>query len=266
MFSDAGPAVRWVGNERGFAGDPCWATLDAAGRYPGCDSKGLNPGERQGAQWIPAECDVSIRPGWFYHPKEDSRVKTPTQLLDIYYKSVGRGACLNLNIPPDRRGQIADPDIHSLRAFRHILDATFATNLAANAHITASNVRDSSKQFAAENVLDPNRETYWTTDDGTPNPELVLDFGKPITFNVVSLREFLPLGQRIDAFALDRWENGAWLEFAAGTSIGNHRLIRCAHLNTSKIRLRIAQAAACPALSEFGVYSEPSVPDEAESN
>lgn len=257
MFSDAGPDIRWVGNERGIAGDPCWATLDPTGRYPGCDSKGLNSGERQGTQWLPAECDVSIRPGWFYHPNEDSRVKTPAQLLDIYYKSVGRGACLNLNIPPDRRGQIAEPDIRSLRDFRHILDATFATNLAANAHITASNVRRGSNQFAAQNVLDANRETYWTTDDAALNPELVLDFGKTTTFNVVSLREYIPLGQRIDAFALDRWENGNWLELAAGTSIGNHRLIRFARLNASKIRLRITRAAACPALSELGVYSEP---------
>jgi alpha-L-fucosidase len=162
-----------------------------------------------------------------------------------------------LNIPPDRRGQIADPDVRSLRGFRQILDATFATNLAADARITASNVRGNSKQFAAENVLDANPETYWTTDDAAPNPELVVDFGKPSTFNVVSLREYLPLGQRVDAFALDRWENGAWLEFASGTSIGNRRLIRCAQLNSSKIRLRITQAAACAALSEFAVYSEP---------
>lgn len=265
MFSDAGPDVRWVGNERGIAGDPCWATLDPTDRYPGSDSKGLNSGERQGTQWIPAECDVSIRPGWFYHPKEDSRVKTAAQLLDIYYKSVGRGACLNLNIPPDRRGQIADRDVRSLRAFRKILDATFATNLAEKARIIASNIRGNSKQFAAENVLAGNRDTYWATDDTAPNPELVLDFGNTITFNIVSLREYLPLGQRIDAFALDRWENGNWLEFAAGTSIGNHRLIRSARLSTSKIRLRITQAAACPTLSEFGVYSEPPIANHAES-
>src|SRR6516225_1101973 len=110
MFSDAGPDFRWVGNESGVAGDPCWATLNVAGRYPGGKSEGLNSGERPGTDWIPAECDVSIRPGWFYHAKEDQRVKTPGKLLDIYYKSVGRGACLNLNIPPDRRGQIHDED------------------------------------------------------------------------------------------------------------------------------------------------------------
>lgn len=100
------------------------------GRRPGGSSEGLNSGERPGTDWIPAECDVSIRPGWFYHAREDGKVKTPAQLLDIYYASVGRGADLNLNIPPDRRGRIPDPDAQSLREFRRVLDATFARNLA----------------------------------------------------------------------------------------------------------------------------------------
>ncbi len=132
MFSDAGPDFRWVGNESGIAGDPCWATLDMSkpGRVPGGINEGLNSGERPGTAWLPAECDVSIRPGWFYHASEDGRVKTAAQLEDIYYKSVGRGACLNLNIPPDRRGQIHGDDVAALRAFRALLDATFAHDLA----------------------------------------------------------------------------------------------------------------------------------------
>ncbi len=160
MFSDAGPDFRWVGNEAGLAGDPCWATLDLTrpGRYPGGSSEGLNSGERPGTAWLPAECDVSIRPGWFYHASEDSRVKTPAKLLDIYYKSVGRGACLNLNIPPDRRGLIPENDRKSLEEFRRILDATFGTNLAAGAKLTASNIRaGGAKPFAPANLLDGDR-------------------------------------------------------------------------------------------------------------
>lgn len=257
MFSDAGPDIRWVGNEEGKAGDPCWETLNRDQRYPGGTSHGLNSGERPGTDWIPPECDVSIRPGWFYHAKEDSKVKTPAQLLDIYYKSVGRGACLNLNIPPDRRGQINENDVRSLQGFRQILEATFAKNLAKGARLKASNVRANARKFAPENLLDASRDTYWATDDSVTAPELVCDLGRPTTFNVVSLREFLPLGQRIDAFTLDQWKDGNWTEFAKGTSIGNHRLIRCdAPLTTQKVRLRITQAAACPALSEFGLYSE----------
>ena len=257
MFSDAGPDARWVGNERGIAGDPCWATLNAERRYPGSDSKGLNSGERPGTGWIPAECDVSIRPGWFYHASEDTRVKTPGQLLDIYYQSVGRGACLNLNLPPDRAGRIHENDIRALREFRRVLDATFATDLVRDAKPTASNVRSHAKQFAAANVLDQKRDSYWTTDDDVTTPDLILDLRRPVTLNVVSLREYLPLGQRVDSFALDCWEDGRWVEFAKGTSIGNHRLIRGNRITTSKVRLRITQAAACPALSEVGLYAEP---------
>ena len=257
MFSDGGPDYRWVGNESGIAGDPCWETLNAAGRYPGGSSAHLNSGERPGTHWMPAECDVSIRPGWFYHAKEDAQVKTPQKLLDIYYKSVGRGACLNLNLPPDRRGRINENDIRSLAEFRHILDATFARDLAHGAKLTASNTRGRAKQFAANNLLDHKRGTYWATDDNVTTPELVLAFSKPITFNVVSLREYLPLGQRVDGFALDQFKDGQWAEFAKGTSIGNLRLVRGDSITTEKVRLRITQSPVCPSLAEFGLYAEP---------
>jgi alpha-L-fucosidase len=257
MFSDGGPDFRWVGNENGIAGDPCWETLNLAGRYPGGPSASLNSGERPGTDWVPAECDVSIRPGWFYHAKEDSRVKTPSQLLNIYYKSVGRGACLNLNLPPDRRGRIHENDIRSLAEFRRILDATFANDLAKGAKVTASNTRGGARQFAARNLLDHKRDTYWATDDGITTPEVVLELGKPVTFNVISLREYLPLGQRVDAFALDQFKDGGWVEFAKGASVGNLRLVRSDPLTTDRVRLRITQAAACPALAEFGLYAEP---------
>ena len=104
MFSDAGPDVHWIGNERGTAGETFWDTLNPAGRCPGSDKAGLNSGERDGTDWIPGECDVSIRPGWFYHASQDAKVKTPEQLLDLYFKSAGHGASLLLNLPPDRRG------------------------------------------------------------------------------------------------------------------------------------------------------------------
>jgi alpha-L-fucosidase len=257
MFSDAGPDVRWVGNEDGIAGDPCWATLNAKGRYPGGSNAHLNSGERPGTDWLPAECDVSIRPGWFYHAKEDGRVKSPQKLLDIYYKSVGRGACLNLNLPPDRRGLIHEDDIRSLTEFRRILDATFAKDLAQGAKLRASNTRGGARQFAPKSLVDHRRDTYWATDDGVTTPELVLSFGKPITFNVVSLREYLPLGQRVEGFALDQFKDGQWVEFARGTSIGNHRLVRGDYVTTDKVRLRITQSPVCPALAEFGLYREP---------
>ncbi len=257
MFSDIGPDFRWVGNEQGIAGDPCWATLNLEGRYLGGPVPGLNSGERPGTDWVPAECDVSIRPGWFYHSKEDSAVKTPDELLNIYYASVGRGCCFNLNLPPDRRGRIHENDLKSLREFRKVLEATFARDLAKDAKLTASNTRGSDPRVGTQNLTDGRRETYWSTDDSRAVSEVVLDFGKPVTFNVVRLREFLPLGQRISVFALDAWDAGQWREFFKGTSIGSQRLVRTRNISTSQIRLRIVRAPACPAISELGVYAEP---------
>jgi len=254
MFSDVGPDFRWVGNESGIAGQPCWATINIGDGVPGGNQPHLNQGERPGVDWVPAECDVSIRPGWFYHAAQDEQVKSPDQLLDIYFQSVGRGACLNLNLPPDRRGRIHENDVKSLRGLRRLLDDLFATNLAAHATLTPTNVRGEHSAFAVRNLVDGDRDTYWATDDEVATPQLVIDFGKPVPVRVVSLREYLPLGQRIEAFSIDRWHDGQWVELVKGTSIGNLCLLRTEPVTTERLRLRITQAPVCPALSELGIY------------
>ena len=258
LFSDAGPDIRWVGNERGSAAETSWATLNSRDFVPGrADQTRLNHGDRPGADWVPAECDVSIRPGWFYHPQEDARVRSPQNLIDIYYASVGRGASMLLNLPPDRRGRISENDEASLREFRRIIDATFAHDLAQGARVTASNVRGGDSRFRPQNVIDGKRDSYWSTDDPVHTPELVLDLKHDVTFNVVRLREYLPLGQRVEAFAIDVWRDGRWTEFGKGTSIGNCRLVRHAPVTTSKVRLRILEAPVSPAISELGLFAEP---------
>jgi alpha-L-fucosidase len=258
MFSDAGPDARWVGNESGYAGETCWATINSEGMLPGhADSDLLNRGSRPGTHWIPAEVDVSIRPGWFYHASEDKDVKSVDHLLTIYYESVGRGANLIVNLPPDRRGQIHETDAQRLREWRRILDATFAVDLARGATATADNTRGDDARYAPAHVVDGNPNTYWSTDDSATTPQLVLDLHKPVTFSVVRLREYIPLGQRVDSFALDRWKEGGWEEFASGTSIGAQRLVRVAPITTDKVRLRITKAAVCPTISEFGLFAEP---------
>jgi alpha-L-fucosidase len=137
IFSDVGPDVRWVGNERGIAGDPCWATYDPVGADGGPASPGdvrekeSPAGHRHGTHWLPAECDVSIRPGWFWHERENARVKTPAQLIDLYYKSVGRGANLLLNVPPNRDGLLSPEDVASLKAFGEWRKTTFGKPVAA---------------------------------------------------------------------------------------------------------------------------------------
>jgi len=256
LFSDAGPDIRWVGNERGIAGDPCWSTLNRDDFAPGrADEARLNRGDRPGSHWVPAECDVSIRPGWFYHADEDSKVKSAVALVDLYYLSAGRGASFLLNLAPDRRGQIPDVDVNSLREFRRILDATFAKDYAQGARVSASDTRGPG--FSPRNVIDRRLDTYWTTADQVKTPELILQLNREQTFNVVRVREYLPLGQRVEAFAVDIRKDHEWREFARGTSIGNCKLVRAEPVTTTKVRLRITQAAVCPAISEFALFAAP---------
>ncbi len=257
MFSDAGPDVRWVGNEAGQAGETCWATVRRGEAVPGAaDPKVLNVGVRDGNAWIPAEVDVSIRPGWFYHASQDNAVKTVDQLLDIYYASVGRGCNLLLNIPPDRRGQIHPADASALKQWREVLDRTFAVDFARGATVQGP-TRGGDSRFAPNHVVDGDRETYWATDDDGTTAELILELPRTATFNVVRVREYLPLGQRVDAFALDWWDGTKWQEFASATSIGPQRLLRTAAVTTSRVRLRVTKAAACPAISEVGLFRSP---------
>jgi len=268
IFGDVGPDVRWVGNEAGHAGETCWATYTPhapeAGKEPGNgftkDEEGTE-GHRDGKYWIPAECDVPLRPGWFYHKDQDEKVKTPDSLFNLYFKSVGHGACLDLGLSPDRRGLLSDNDVKSLKEFGDILKRTFATNLAKGATLKASNVRGGSQaKFGPARLLDNDRYSYWATDDKVKTPELVLDLHKKKSFNIIQLRENIKLGQRIDEVAVDVWQDGKWRQIATATSIGGNRLIRLPEsITTSKVRLRVTKAAVCIALSDFGLYSEPNL-------
>lgn len=275
MFSDAGPDVRWVGNEKGIAGNPCWATVDPNLLFPGIDQESfrtrldhnmvdawdspgelLNAGDRGGSAWIPAECDVSIRPGWFYHAHEDDKVRSAENLLDLYFQSVGRGASLLVNLPPDGRGLIHENDIRSLIAFRQRMDGIFGLNLVRGARCTATNTRGDNRRFAPENVMDGDPETYWSTDDDAGSSELVLEFPQAITFNVVSLKEFLPLGQRVDRFAVDFERSDTWCQWCDAAAIGARRLIRGQDCTTTRVRLRIVECPVTPAIAEFGLYHD----------
>jgi alpha-L-fucosidase len=254
IFSDVGPDTRWVGNEGGIAGDPCWATITPVGTVGDIDAARNNVGERGGTHWLPAEADVSIRPGWFYHATEDGSVKTGRQLLDLYFASVGRGSSFLLNLPPDRRGRIPDADVAALREFRRLWEATFGVDRAKGASVSASRERAG---FPATNVVDGDRDTYWSTDDGTTAPALVLALPAPVPVNVIGLREYLPLGQRVDSFAVDAWVGDGWRQVAEAQAIGAHRLLRFDTVKTDRVRLRITSAPVCPAISEVGLYLEP---------
>lgn len=250
-FDPLGADVRWVGNEDGVAGDPCWPTMP---NHPYVQSEG-NSGVRGAPLWWPAETDVSIRPGWFYHADEDAKVKSPARLVRLYDESVGRGTNLNLNIPPDRRGRIADPDVASLRAFGDAMRATFARDLAQGAMAQASDERGPA--FAATKVLDGDRDSYWSSRDGVTTPSLTLDLPPGRAFDLIRLREHLPLGVRVTRFAIDAWEADGWRELARHEGIGAQRLIRLlAPIAPRRLRLRIVEAPACPAISEIALFRQ----------
>jgi len=264
IFSDVGPDVRWVGNEKGIAGETCWATYSPHSQSGGEAAPGdvveseATTGTRNSQLWMPAECDVSIRPGWFWHEKENSKVKTPAALTELYYASVGRGASFLLNVPPDRRGRIHEADADSLGQFGRKLRATFTINLAKDARVSASNVRGSAAEYHPRNLLDGRRETYWATDDKVLSSDVICDLQGPTRFNLVRLREYIPLGQRVDEFSVDIWQGDAWSQFLRGTSVGSCRILRAKPVETTRVRLRVMNAAACPAISELGLFLEAS--------
>jgi alpha-L-fucosidase len=221
-------------------------------------TKESGSGQRHGSKWLPAECDVSIRPGWFWHEAENARVKKAAQLATLYYESVGRGATLLLNVPPNRDGLIAAEDAASLKEFGAYLRATFGQNLAARAKADATHVRgNNEKQFGPALLLDGRADTYWATDDKVTSADVTLDLGRPTKIRLVRLKEAIGLGQRVDAFTLERWQSDRWEPLVSATSIGPRRLIHLASpIIAERLRLRITEASASPALSEFAVFPD----------
>ncbi|MBB6005486.1 alpha-L-fucosidase [Arcicella rosea] len=256
FFSDAGPEIRWCGNESGIAGETNWNNITPDSLYAGKAGieQLLNTGTENGTAWIPSEIDVSIRPGWFYHAKEDDKVKSAERLFEIYLSSVGRGSNLLLNIPPDRRGLFHENDVKALKGFKALLDKEFKTNLALKAPVKASAVRGNDLKFSAKNVTDGNKETYWTTDDEQNSGNLEINLGKNKAVKYVLLQEYIKLGQRVKSFTIEVWKNNAWQEVASATTIGYKRILKLDGVETSKVRINIKDAKACPVISNVAVY------------
>lgn len=255
LFSDAGPGVRWIGNEHGFAGETNWSTYDRS--KVGVGMHGitgyLNTGEAGAADWVPGECDVSIRPGWFYHA--DQEPKGLAELMEIYFKSVGRNCTLLLNVPPTPEGRFDERDVERLQEFRTVLDRIFADDLTAGAETEASNVRGGSASYAAARVLDGDLDTYWAVDDGVTGGWIELELGEPTTFDVIRIQEPVQLGQRVARYRVEAWSDGAWRTVATGTTIGHKKLDRlAAPATTTRVRIVIEESLAEPLLAEIGLY------------
>lgn len=263
IFSDGGPGCRWVGNEKGFAGATNWSFLRKGEVHPGYDkSYELQYGHPDGNQWVPAECDVSIRPGWFYHPEEDDRVKSPDQLVDLYYRSVGHNATLLLNFPVDRRGLIHPVDSANAVRFHEMIQQQLKTNLVAGMMPKVSNERGG--DFVASALTDDNFDTYWATEDGVTTADIEFSFDTPTRMNRMMLQEYIPLGQRVKAFVVEYLDKDTWLPVKLNeetTTIGYKRLLRFETVETKGIRIRITDARGPLCLSSVGVYDAGNVSD-----
>lgn len=260
IFSDGGPDVRWCGTESGHVGETNWCAITRANYGPRhADLNLLQHGEENGTDWVPAEVDVSIRPGWFYHAAEDGRVKSPEELMDIYYSSVGRGSNLILNIPPTKSGRLHPTDLHNLLAFGRALKQEFSKPLRRKIkHISSSQTRGGSKQFSPKNAFDGKKTTYWATDDSVCQASLMFKFKEPTAFNRFSISEHLPLGQRVKAFRLEiQTREGQWKKIAEGTTIGYKRLLRFPTVQARQARVVIANSRACPCIENIEVYYSP---------
>lgn len=258
MFSDAGPDVRWVGNESGWAGETNWSILRRDEFWPGSPNyKDLTSGHEDGTHWLPAEVDVSIRPGWYYHKSEDHKVRSVKTLVDIYYNSIGRNASFLLNFPVDARGLIHEKDVEHLMKMVNVIKKDFETNLAINVSVEASNVRGNSSTFDAEKAIDENKKTYWSTDDGITKCSMTIDFGKETTFNRFLVQEYIALGQRVKKFTLEVFVNKEWKEIASQTTIGYKRILRFDNVTSQKLRFNILDAKGSPTITNIEVYHAP---------
>ncbi len=273
LIFGCGPDIRWVGNESGVARETEWSaqfiTNDILNRHwveyhrsyvngSGADLAdriAKNHGNHK-MMWYPAECDVSIRPGWFYHPDQDEKVKSLEHLIDIYYKSIGRNGVFLLNLPPDQRGLIHENDAARLLELRETIDRTFQYDVAAYQSAKASNVRGNHSFFNADKAVDRSKHTYWATDDGVTSATLEINFGEIKPFNVSMIQEHIALGQRIYEYSIEVWIGG-WKEIARGTTIGYKRLNHFPTVKVARVRLVIHKSRACPVIQSFGLYNAP---------
>ena len=254
LFGDGGPGCRWVGNENGFAGETCWSTIPSNTVYPGFkDYKQLQFGWEDGDQWTPAECDVSIRPGWFYHEKEDSKVKTVEDLCDLYYKSVGHNATMLLNFPVDKDGLIHPIDSANAVNFHRKIRQELSVNLLKG--ITPK-VDSQQGKHIGKNITDGQYDTFWASKK-KKDAYIEFQLGKPKSITRLMLQEYIPLGQRVKAFSIYYQQGKNWVRLdpkEETTTIGYKRILRFDKITTSGIRIVIDDAKGCPCINSVSAF------------
>jgi alpha-L-fucosidase len=254
-----GPSeARWIGNEEGRAGKTNWSLLrqkdELAGKVHYME---FMSGHENGEKWVPGEADVSIRPGWFYHAVENDKVRSLDEMVDIYYESIGRNANLLLNLPVDRRGLVHENDERRLKELVTTIKQDFKTELLAGSKISADNIRSNNNDFAAKNVADGNKETYWATDDNVKTASVVFDFERPTAINRILLQEYIKLGQRIKAFTVEAKVGGKWKTIASETTIGYKRILRIDRITALALKINITDSKASIVISNIQAYNAP---------
>lgn len=258
IFSDIGPGCRWAGNELGTVNETNWCMLDTVGFGRGATGPPgqiLQTGQENGAAWIPAECDVSIRPGWFYHSEEDQKVKTPETLFDIYLQSVGRGANLILNVPPDRRGRIHEQDSSHLAAFGAILKKNFAENLALHKNAFLEQGR---RTKATKTLTDGNQQTNYSPKIQKKHEfgAVTVDLGEYKVFNCVKIFEDSKrFGQNVKEFKVEVWEDNIWRLVAKSTTIGARKILVFPRVRASKLKITILNSKNTTTLNEVQIFN-----------
>jgi len=248
--------LRWVGTESGYVGETNWSLLNAKGDVP---HDMLAHGVENGDSWVPGEVNTSIRPGWFYHEYEDSRVKTLPELLKVYYSSFGRNGTMLLNFPIDKTGQIHRTDEKAALELAGAVKEAFAVDLAKKMKANASNVRGESKEFGADRALDGDKNTYWATDDEVKTASLIIHFGAPKAFNRFLAQEYIQLGQRVKSFTIEALVNGKWEQLDKQTTIGYKRILSFPTVTASQLRFTITDSKASPVISNVSVYNAPQI-------
>lgn len=243
--------VRWVGNEKGYAGRPCWSTIDPISLELETVTE-LNSGKLTGTRFIPAEVDVSIRPGWFYHSEEDDKVRTPENLLELWLNSVGRNAGLLLNLPPDKRGLIHQADVKALAEFSKLLKKSTSENLAKASKPFASSIL--SEEFSPENLLDESEYTFYAPSSDCKFHKIVFDLGEEKEFNMIMLREAIEFGHTITGYELQIPEKDTWRTILSGECVGYKCFEHIGEIRSSKIRLKITSGIGTPILRSIALY------------
>lgn len=244
---------RWIGNEDGVADDPCWATIDRS-VIDREEVSVLASGQENGTSFVPAECDVSIRPGWYFHSNENYKVKSVATLWNtIYFGSVGRNCVLLLNLPPDKRGLIHQTDSTRIDSLGGWIRGTFAENLAADATVSALHGRG--WEFAPVYMVDTSENTFYAGTDNFTTDTLEFDLHGETVFDCALIQEKIEVGHRITRWHFEAYHNGKWNDVSGSRqSIGYKRLLKFNELTASKVRLRITEGKACPAIHTFGIY------------